>query len=413
MSTETITMNGRTRGFWLVAAISFLYLVAVSAPSPLYGVYAAKWRFSPTTLTAVFAVYALTLLATMLLAGSLSDAVGRRPVILGALAVQGLTMALFLAANSVGWLYAARLTQGVATGLVTAAVSAALVDLQPRRPAGLAPLVNATVPPAGLAVGALASAALVEYGPAPTRLVYALLLGGFAVSIVAVLVLLPESVSERRRPRLGTRVGVDRPVRRAFASTVPVLVAVWALGGLYLSLGPSLAMRMAHSSNIVLGGVVIFLLCGSGALTGVVIHSWPSRRAMAVGCALLGGGVVLTVIAVAGTTTWLLYVGTAVAGCGFGAAFLGAFRTLSGLATPGRRSELIAAIYVVAYLSFSIPGVIAGVLTEHIGLKDTAIGYGIVVAALAFVALPATARYCARCEISVPSSLREVTTATT
>ena len=385
-----------SRGFWIVAAISFLCLFAASAPSPLYGVYAAKWHFSPTTVTVIFGVYALTLLATMLVAGSLSDAVGRRPVIAAALVTQALTMVLFLVAANVGWLYAARLVQGCATGLVTAAVSAALVDLQPTRP-GLAPLVNATVPPAGLAAGALVSGALVQYAPAPTRLVYGLLLAGFVALILVLLMLVPETVAERRPARMGTRVGVERPLLRAFLVTVPVLVAAWALGGLYLSLGPSLMLKMEDSRNALLGGAVVFLLCGCGAVAAIIMHRVAPRLAMLAGCALLGGGVIVTVVSVATSTPALLYLGTVVSGCGFGVAFLGAFRTLSSLAVPQRRSELIAAIYVVVYLSFSIPSVIAGILTTHIGLDHTAIGYGIVVAALALIALPATARHCRRC----------------
>jgi MFS family permease len=384
------------RAFWAVAAISFFYLFAVSAPSPLYGIYAAEWHFSPTTLTAVFGVYALTLIAAMLIFGSVSDAVGRRPVIAVALGVQCVTMLLFLFADSVGWLYAARLTQGCATGMVTAALSAALVDLQPAGRPGRAALLNATVPAAGLAMGALSSGALARYAPAPTRLVYGLLLAGFLALILLLRAFVPETVTQRHRPKLGTRIGVERAVRRAFLATIPVLVAVWSLSGLYLSLGPSLALSMAHSRNALLGGVVIFLLCGFGCVAGIALHAWPPRRAMLAGCALLGTGVLITVLSVAAAVPALLYIGTAVSGCGFGAGFLGSFRTLSSLAVPERRSELIAAIYVVAYLSFSVPGVIAGVLTTRIGLNNTAIGYGLVVAALAVIALPATAKHCHR-----------------
>jgi predicted MFS family arabinose efflux permease len=383
------------RGFWIVAAVSFLYLFAVSAPSPLYGIYAARWHFSATTVTAVFGVYALTLIAAMVLIGSLSDALGRRPVIAAALVLQCATMVLFLLADGVGWLYAARLTQGCATGMVTAAVSAALVDLQPVRRPALAALVNSTVPAAGLATGALLSGALVRYAPAPTRLVYALLLAGF-VALLLLLKLVPETVPRHRPARLGARVGVERPVRRAFLSALPVLVAVWSLSGLYMSLGPSLALTLAHSGSALLGGAVICLLCGCGCITALLLHGWPPRRTMQAGCVLLGTGVLITVLAVAGTAPALLYLGTAVAGCGFGAGFLGSFRTLSGLALPEHRSALLAAIYIVAYLSFSVPSVAAGVLATRFGLEPTAIGYGLAVAALAWVALPATARHCHR-----------------
>jgi MFS family permease len=393
---DTIASRVMSRGFWIIAAISFLYLFAASAPSPLYGVYAAKWHFSPTTLTVIFGAYALTLLATMLFAGSLSDAVGRRPIIIAALIVQSVTMLLFLAADNVGWLYAARLAQGCATGLVTAAVSAALVDLQPATRPGLAAVVNATIPPAGLAVGALVSGALVQYAPNPTRLVYFLMLGGF-VAMIAALALVPETVSQRHPARLGARVGVERALLRAFLVTVPVLVACWALAGLYLSLGPSLILTMQHTANKLLGGGIVFILCGCAAIAGVVAHGWPPRRAMHAGCLALSAGVALSAVSVAASVPALLYVGTVVSGCGFGVGFLGAFRTLAALATAERRSELIAAVYVVAYLSFSVPSVVAGVLTTRVGLHDTAIGYGIIVAVLALAALPATASHCRRC----------------
>jgi MFS family permease len=386
------------RGFWLVAAISFCYLFSVSAPSPLYGVYAAEWHFTQSTMTIVFGVYAVTLIVAMVLAGSLSDAVGRKPVIAAALVVQCAALVLFLLADSVGWLLAARLTQGLATGLVTAAVAAALVDLQPAGRPGRAALVNSAVPAAGLAFGALTSGLLIQYGPSPTKFIFWLLLGAFVVMIL-VLALVPETVSERRRPTLGSRIGVERPVRRAFLATLPVVVAVWSLNGLYLSLGPSLALSLAHSHSGLLGGAVIFLLCGCACVTGIALHNRAPRQIMLVGCVLLGTGVLITVLAVVMTLPALLYLGTAVSGCGFGAAFLGSFRTLAGLAVPEHRSALIGAIYVVAYLAFSIPAVIAGVLTTRIGLHNTAIGYGIVVAALAWIALPAAAKHCYRSEV--------------
>jgi hypothetical protein len=73
--------------FWLVAGVLCLLFCAAGAPSPLYGIYRAQLRFSATTLTAVFAIYALVLLGTLLVFGSVSDYLGRRRVILAALVV--------------------------------------------------------------------------------------------------------------------------------------------------------------------------------------------------------------------------------------------------------------------------------------------------------------------------------------
>jgi MFS family permease len=112
----------------------------------------------------------------------LSDQLGRRPVIVAGLAVDAGASALFLVASGVGALFAARALQGAAVGLATGAIGAALIDLQ-REGSGLAPLVSSSAPTLGLAVGALGTSALVQDGPAPTRLVWWLLLGAFVAAI--------------------------------------------------------------------------------------------------------------------------------------------------------------------------------------------------------------------------------------
>jgi hypothetical protein len=166
----------RAAAFWLVAGVLCLLFCAAGAPSPLYGVYRAQLGFSATTLTAVFAIYALVLLATLLVFGSVSDYLGRRRVILAALVVTAGACAVFLAARSVGLLFAARALQGLAVGTATGALGAALIDLQPEG-SGLAPLITTAAPLLGLGAGALGASALAQYGPAPTRLVWWLLLG--------------------------------------------------------------------------------------------------------------------------------------------------------------------------------------------------------------------------------------------
>ena len=152
--------------FWLVAGVFCLLFFTAGAPSPLYGVYQAQLRFSATTLTAIFAIYALVLLLTLLVLGSVSDYLGRRPVILAALTVTAGACAVFLTAHSVGLLFAARALQGVAVGTAIGALGAALLDLQAGG-SGLAPLITAAAPALGLGAGALGTSALAQYGPAP------------------------------------------------------------------------------------------------------------------------------------------------------------------------------------------------------------------------------------------------------
>ena len=143
----------RAASFWLLATVLAFMLFAASAPSPLYVVYQARWHFSSLTLTAIFGVYVLALLAMLLITGRLSDHLGRRPVVLLALVVQIASMLAFIAARDVGMLFAARFLQGLGTGLATGALSAWLLDLQPPDHPGLGSLVVSVAPVAGLAAG--------------------------------------------------------------------------------------------------------------------------------------------------------------------------------------------------------------------------------------------------------------------
>src|SRR5581483_8180628 len=166
----------------LAAGVIGLSLFASVTPSPLYRSYSVLWHFSSLTLTLVYATYAFGVLVTLLLAGSVSDDVGRRPVLLVSLATLGVSTLLYMAASSPAWLFAARGIQGLATGAALSAASAALLDLHPRRDAAAVGLANGTVSAGGLGLGGLASAALVELGWAPRVLPYALLLVLFAIA---------------------------------------------------------------------------------------------------------------------------------------------------------------------------------------------------------------------------------------
>jgi hypothetical protein len=376
----------RAGGFWLAAGVFVLLFFAAAAPSPLYGVYQAQWRFSAATLTAVFAVYALLLLVTLLVFGSVSDYLGRRRVILASLVMAAGACGLFLAAHGVGMLFAARALQGAAVGTATGALGAALVDLQPEGSA-IAPVITIAAGQLGLAAGGLGTSALVQYGPAPTRLVWWLLLGVSLAAAVAVPAM-PETVSGRPGvlAALRPRVAIPRHARATFAMALPCLIAAWMLTGFYLSLGPSLAAQVLRSPDLLWGGLVIFLVAGTGAAGPVVFRGVSGPAAMLAGCLALLAGAMVTLAAIETTSAAAFLAGTAVAGAGFGTAMLGALRTISALAAPGQRASLIAAIFAVCYLALSVPVVAAGVAVTHAGLHRTALVYCAVIAVLAAVA---------------------------
>ncbi len=241
----------QTALFWILAVLFMMLFFASAAASPLYPVYEARFHFSPTTLTAVFAVYVLVLLVTLLIFGSVSDYLGRLPVIIAALVLSTGACGVFLIANGAGALFVARCLQGLATGLASGPIGAALIDTQPDG-SQRASLVTNAFSTMGLALGALITSTLVQYAPAPTRLIWWVLLGIFIAGIVTVLAMAEPGT---RRPgvvaSLRPRVAVPLQARGAFLAAIPCLIAGWALGGLYLSLGPSLAAQTTGSSDVV------------------------------------------------------------------------------------------------------------------------------------------------------------------
>jgi MFS family permease len=383
--------------FAAITAILVLFTAASSVPSPLYVVYQQAWGFSPVTLTIVFAVYVVGLLGSLLVVGALSDHVGRRPVLGAAIALESIALVLFIVAGDVTVLTAARFAQGVATGAAITTLGAALVDLNPPHAPGRAGVVNGVAPLGGLAAGALGCGVLVQFAPAPTHLVYALLLGGMLLA-GAVVALAPET-SARRAGGLASlkpRVRIPPRLRAEVYAIVPILAASWALGGLYLSLGPSVAASLFGLHSHLIGGLVVTLLCGTGALTAFVLRSAAIDRVLVVAGGLLAAGTVVTLGGVEAGSPILAAVGTVVAGVGFGAAALGCFGTLARLAAPEERGELFAVAFVIAYLAFSLPAVVAGFATTSVGLRLTADVYGIVVVVLSVAALGAQAVLAAR-----------------
>jgi len=377
-------LSGRPAVFVLASLIVAL-LASSAAPTPLYAIYQSQWHFTPITTTVVFGVYALAVLAALLTLGKLSDHVGRRPVLLTAIAVQAGSLVIFATATGVPALLAARVVQGVSTGAALGAIGAAMLDMDRE----LGTFANAVAPGMGSASGAIASALAVRFLPDPTHLIYLALIGVLALQATAIATM-RETVS--RAPgalaSLRPEITLPRAVRGPVLTAVPVLFAVWALAGLYGALGPALVHTLTGSGDVVLGGLSFFVLAASAVVAVIVLRRVAAQTVMLSGTLALITGVTVTVVAVSLGSAAVFFVGTAIAGAGFGGGFQGSIRTVVPLAAARQRAGVVSLLYVVSYLGLAVPVVLAGFgVVYGGGLTSTARYYGAAVIALAALAL--------------------------
>ena len=379
--------------FAVLAVLLVLLLGAASAPSPLYGIYQGMWRFPALTLTAVYASYALGGLIALLTTGRLPDFLGRRVVLAVGLVVELAAMLVFVVADDVTAIFAGRILSGVGIGIAAGAVSAWLLDVSPSSDPGLGSAVGGAAPLLGLGAGALLGGVLVEYGPDRLHLIFWLLAAAYGVGLL-IIQFIPDA-AVRRPGWLGSmRPAVDVPTsaRLTFLAGLPALVGMWALAGLYLSLGPLLASQLLNTNNPAAGGLVIFALAGTGAIAAGLLRSREPTRLLLRGSALVIVGVAVTLLGEFLSSVTLFYGGSVVAGIGLGAGFSGFVRSTAPLVPAERRGALVAAIYAVVYLSISVPTVLAGAAASIAGLVATAYGYGVIVIVLAAVTTVAVSR---------------------
>ncbi|MER6031792.1 MFS transporter [Streptomyces sp. NPDC001851] len=383
-----LTLRRRRGSFTLQASILVGLLAASSAPTPLYALYQAEWHFSALTVTVVFSAYALALLVALLAVGTLSDYLGRRPVLAGALLAEAAAMAVFATAHGVAELIAARIVQGLATGAASGAAGAALLDFEyPGRP-GRAALANSVTPVSGMAAGVLASTALVQYAPAPTHTVYLVLLALFTAQAAA-LALTPETAHPHPGAwrSLRPRIAIAPSARRTMLLSAPGVIAAWALGGFYSSLGPGLARTIDPLAPRAVGGLVFFALSSAAALAVVAARTLPASTASTGGAAMLIPGALLTLSSPYQHSLVALFAGTVLSGVGFGAVTQGTLRQLLSRAAADESAGTLAAYYVLSYLAMSIPAILAGILTNRYGLTTAVSLYGATVVLLALTAL--------------------------
>jgi MFS family permease len=377
-----------TAAFAGVATISAAFFFAAGAPTPLLSFQQQEWGFSAGILTIAFSVYAFTLLAALLIGGSLSDHIGRRPVMLAALYGELVSMIAFLIAPTITWVIVARAIQGLATGLATSAFSAAIAEHAPAHLKKLAGGLAGASVAGGIGFGALVTGAAVQFTADANTLVFSILTGAMVLAIVFV-----SFTAETAGKRPGAfrslipRLGLPVHVRGEFLAGIPVHVAAWMFLAFFLGLAPAVLRLQFDLDGGLVAGFTAFLGPFAAAVSTFAFGRHPARRGTLVGISLILAGMVVVLLGV--TEAWLpaVWLGAVLGGVGFGGTFGGQLRLIVPHVQPHQRAGVFSGIYTAAYLSFGVPVIIAGQLLPQWGLIQTLQSYAAAIIALAVLGI--------------------------
>jgi MFS family permease len=393
----TASPSGARRARASFAAVAlgiWVILLGGTIPTPLYPIYEQEFHFAATTLTVVYASYAVGVLAGLVLIARASDTIGRRPVLLLGVASGIVSSLVFIAATGVPDLLAGRILSGLSVGLVSSTATAALTELEPAanrvRASGLA--VTAAI--VGLASGPLLAGGLAEYAPVPTTLVYEVDIG-LLVAIAVGFLLIPETA-----PLLGQgarwtppRWSVPRDVRPVFVLAAIAGFAGFAVVGLFTALTGTILISILSVSNLAVIGAVVFAMFGTAAVAQLLWTPARPGEPMVVGLVALLAGVALDLASLYARSSAIFGLGILATGVGYGLIFLGSLRLLNEHVPPERRGELLGEYFIVVYLGLSVPVVGVGVMADAYGLSVAATIFSVVVAALLVASLGLVRRF--------------------
>ncbi|MFJ9407123.1 MFS transporter [Streptomyces sp. NPDC101393] len=371
-------------GYSAAAGVFAIGMAGTTLPTPLYGLYRAELGFSELVVTVVFAAYALGVITVLLLAGNLSDEMGRRPVLLCALGLSAASALCFLFEGGLPLLLTGRVLSGFAAGLFSGAATAAVLELAKPGQEAHAGFAATAANMGGLGCGPLLSGLLAQYAPFPLTLPFLAHLLLVAVACV-VTWLLPETVRRPGRPsRLRLQgLSLPREVRGVFPASAVAAFAGFALLGLFTAVAPSFVAETLDVHNLAVTGAIVFTVFLGSTLGQLLSGRLGVRRALPGGCLVLVVGLLLVGTSLAVTSLPVLVIGAVCGGVGQGLAFRAGLTAVSAAAPPEHRGGTISAFFLVAYLGISLPVVGVGALTLSLGLRGAGLTFAGCVIALA------------------------------
>ncbi|MFF0050748.1 MFS transporter [Streptomyces sp. NPDC005498] len=369
-----------------------------TVPTPLYPLYVARDGFSTFMVTVVFAVYAVGVVVSLMLAGHISDWVGRKKILIPALSLELVAAVLFLTGTSLPVLLVARFITGLGVGMVTATATAHLHELHSAHRPGASTqrfeLVSTGANIGGLGVGPLVAGFLAQWAPVPLRTPYIVFAVLLAASVLAV-ALTPETVEEQlvRPTYRPQRISVDHGDRAGFVAAAAGGFTSFAVFGLFTSVAPGFVAGALHHPSRALAGAIVFAVFGAAATAQSLTTRLSTGTKRTVGLLAQAVGVVVLVAGMHTANLAAFLIGGVVAGLGAGVLFKAALGTVVALAVPAKRSEALAGLFLIAYLGLTLPAVGIGVATLSLSATTVMTWFaGFLLVLLAGIALLARRR---------------------
>jgi MFS family permease len=347
-----------------------LFAVGTSLITPLIPIYKQELGFGDTVVTLFLVCYVAALVPSMLTLGQLSDRVGRKRVLVGALVMLGLAQAYLATEPPLGGLLAARGMQGLATGAFFGTCTAFLVDAAPMGQRDWVSMLASVSVRGGLGLGPGLGGVFAEYVRAPLRTPFLVHLAAIAAA-VGIIATLPETVVRERTHRpLTLKLGVPQEDRAVFWRVlVPSGMLFSLFDGVCLSLIPVFEVRELGVTNYALVGAAGFLVLVSGAISQLVFRALAPTPAIVWGLAVSSVAFVGVVVGAPLRSPVLVLTSVAITGAACGLVFNGGVDLCTRIAPVSDRGKLISSYYVACYLGgFSVPLLVVGILADLVGL---------------------------------------------
>ena len=353
---------------------------ALAAPIPLFNSYRAEYGFTNSDISMAVVVYALGTLVALLVTGRLSNHLGRRPTAMASLGLLLLGSLLLLNVHDVGTLLVGRGLMGFGAGMASSNVTAYIVDTTPTRPAWLASVTSSQTPMLGLAVGAIASGGLVQFGPWSLHLVYVAAIGGLLLS-AALIAISPETVAPTPGAWRSLRPSVHVPahVRRLLPVAITVFLATWAVGAFYQAFVPALVGEDLHTRSPLILGLVFAAYMAPSAFSAPLGGRFTPAAGQRIGMVVFLAGMATIITAVVAGALVLFIAATIVAGAGQGIAISTTTRGLLHGSSAADRAPIFSVIYLTCYSAAAFPSLVAGQLSNTFSLTQLTLGYGALV----------------------------------